>query len=84
MTPLEKAHETMRLRREQGIKTERFDPIQKAASNPKSLRLAISAKCWDCQGAEADPDIRGRIGSCPVTKCPLHPVRPYQRGDDGE
>ena len=26
----------------------------------------------------------GRIGSCELTRCPLHPVRPWQRGEEDE
>jgi hypothetical protein len=66
---------------------ERLDPIQKARRNPKSLRLAINGKCWDCEGAGADPKPRARIADCRVPSCPLYPVRPYQKqsrltGDD--
>jgi hypothetical protein len=82
MTGLQRAQEAMRLRREQGIEVERLDPIEKARRNPKSLRLAINAKCWDCQGAQSDPGVRERIGACPISVCSLHPVRPYQRGGE--
>ena len=27
---------------------EKLDPIQKAKANPKSLRAAINAKCFEC------------------------------------
>ena len=80
---LAKAHEANRLRREQGIELERLDPIQKAARNPSSLRLAITAKCWDCQEADQDPGVRGRISMCPITACPLWNVRPYRKADEG-
>jgi hypothetical protein len=56
-----------------------FDPIAKGRARPKSLRLAVNAKCWDCQGGFADPNPRWRIGNCAVTRCPLYTVRPYQR-----
>lgn len=81
---LKKAHEAVRARREAGIQIERLDPISKARRNPSSLRLAINAKCWDCQGGMADPGIRERIGACPIKACSLHPVRPYQRGEVDE
>jgi hypothetical protein len=32
-----------------------LDPIQRAAANPTSRALAIAAKCYDCQGCDADP-----------------------------
>jgi hypothetical protein len=84
VTPLEKAHAAMAARRAAGIKLVQLNPLEKAAKNPTSLRLAINAKCWDCQGGDCDPGIRQRIGACSVTKCPLHPVRPYQRADESE
>lgn len=84
LTGLAKAHEVMRLRREAGIKVEQIDPIERARRNPTSLRMAINAKCFDCQGAMSDPGIRERIGACPIVSCSLHPVRPYQRGGEAE
>ncbi len=65
---------------------QRLDPLEKAAKKPTSLRLAINAKCYDCQGRDCDPKVRYRIGTCTNTKCPLHPVRPYQHAkeDDDE
>lgn len=69
---------------EAGKTIERLDPIQKAAKRPSSLRLAVNAKCYDCQGRDCDPGYRARISQCSVQKCPLHPVRPYQRGDDDD
>jgi len=66
---------------------ERLDPYQRALRNPKSLMLAIRAKCWDCEGRGGDPGWQGRIGTCVVKDCPLWHVRPYQesasrRGND--
>jgi hypothetical protein len=67
------------VRRASGIKAERLDPLAKAARNPKSLRLAVNAKCFDCEGGDSDPNVRLRIGTCEIRTCPLWPVRPYQR-----
>lgn len=53
------------------------NPAEKAKSNPSSRSLAIAAKCFDCQGEDADPGWRWRIGNC-AAACPLVPVRPYQ------
>lgn len=61
-----------------GRATPRLDPVAKAKTKPKSLRLAVTAKCWDCVGGDADPGPRQRIRECGVRRCPLHPVRPYQ------
>jgi hypothetical protein len=50
-------------------------PIEKAKADPKSLRKAIDAKCWDCsmrQWAE--------VTHCQVFSCPLHSLRPRQNG----
>lgn len=58
------------------------DPMQRAREKPKSLRLAVTAKCWDCNGGDADPRPRLRIRDCPCTKCPLWPVRPWQNVKD--
>jgi len=59
--------------------TKKKDPIQKALENPKSMRCAINAKCWDCNGCDADPAPRWRIANCPMTDCPLYPQRPFQK-----
>ena len=70
---LQKAQEKRRQMKEAGIDIERLNPIEKAKRNPKSLRLAINAKCWDCSCGQ-----RLEIRECPVVQCPLYPVRPYQ------
>jgi hypothetical protein len=50
-----------------------MDPIEKAAANPKSLRAAINGKCYDCAcGSKVE------VARCEITKCTLHPVRPWQ------
>lgn len=53
-------------------------PFDILARNPRSLRAAINAKCWDCIGAGADPAPRRLIRECGCTTCPLYAVRPYQ------
>jgi hypothetical protein len=72
------ANKARQARLDSGERIARLDPIEKASKNPTSLRLAINAKCFDCQGKDSDPGVRDRIGNCPCVKCPLHPVRPYQ------
>lgn len=74
---LKKAQEIMRQRREDGIPVVRLDPIEKAKANPKSLRAAINAKCWDCSCGQ-----RIEIRECPISACPLYGLRPYQQGED--
>ncbi len=54
-------------------------PIEKAIDNPKSMRAAINAMCYDCIGQDADPDWRGSIRNCICNKCPLYILRPHQR-----
>lgn len=42
-----------------------------------SLRAAIDAKCRDCGGRDGgDRHWRLHVSACPVTACPLWPVRP--------
>jgi hypothetical protein len=57
----------------------RPNPATRLKKNPKSLRLAIDAKCWDCSGGGADVGTLEEIRNCIVTLCPLWPVRPYQK-----
>lgn len=58
-------------------------PMEKLADNPTSLRLAVNAKCYDCQGLGADTGWQARIRECGVRGCPLNAVRPYQRTEEG-
>lgn len=74
----------MRARREAGEVLVRRTLTEKAAANPRSLRLAISAKCFTCVGEDQDPGFRDRIRTCSVTRCPLHGLRPYQRNSPEE
>lgn len=62
-----------------GIVTERLDPIERARRHPNSLKMAIAAKCWDCQGGDHDPHPRWRIGNCTAPECPLYLHRPHQK-----
>lgn len=84
MAPLELARQRRREMAERGETPARLDPLEKARRNPTSLRLAINAKCFDCEGGDADPNVQARIGTCTITTCPLHPVRPYQHLAEGE
>ena len=52
-------------------------PIQRAKLNPKSLRLAINAQCYDCIYDKTDIGTwRQQIESCPSINCPLYCQRP--------
>lgn len=93
MDPLEIARQKRQEMKEAGIETERLDPIQKAAKNPKSLRALVNANCWVCVGGsvavmkdgefagwtKGDGGAIGRIRNCSsVNTCQLWPARPYQ------
>jgi len=58
---------------------QRLNPLEKAKVNTKSLRLAVNAKCFECEGEGVDPGWRGRIKGCIIPDCPLFPVRPYRK-----
>ena len=81
LTPLQKAHAALAERREAGLVAPRLDPIAKARANPKSLRLAVTAKCFECMGGGEDTGTRKLIRACTSSNCPLHPLRPYQAKD---
>lgn len=50
-------------------------PVQKLEGNPKSLRLAVNAMCYQCMGNSNTPS---EIRDCTAKKCALYNVRPYQ------
>jgi len=60
------------------IEVVQLSPVEKLAKNPKSLRLAINAMCYQCMGGYKN-EIRG----CTAKDCALYNVRPY-RGKDVE
>jgi len=66
-------------RQELGIKIVVRNPIEKSRDNPKSLRLAINGKCFDCQGGGRDPGTKEAIRDCFDKECCLYEVRPYQK-----
>lgn len=78
LTPLQRGQQRLAEMRAKGCTPERLDPLEKARRNPTSLRKAITAKCWDCIGAGADPNPREAIRECQIADCPLWPVRPWQ------
>lgn len=57
----------------------RKNPIERAKEDPTSKTKAIAAKCFDCEGQDADPCVSWRIGNCTAPNCGLFPVRPHQR-----
>lgn len=74
----EAALKALKAKRETGL-CKKLNPIDKAKLKPKSLRYAINARCWQCQGEDADPGVRWRTGNCEIPSCALYPHRPYQR-----
>ena len=87
MTPLQKAHAALAAQRLAGESAPRLNPIEKAKANPKSLRAAVTAKCFECMGGGEDTGTRKLIRACTShASCPLYPVRPYQakEKDDGD
>jgi len=50
-----------------------MDPIEKAHSNPKSLRAALNGKCFDCCCGQ-----KVEVARCTATDCTLWNLRPWQ------
>ena len=71
MEPLEKARIARQRNKELGIKP--LDPIEKSKANPKSLRLAINAKCFDCCCGQ-----KTEVRQCTVESCSLWKLRPWK------
>ena len=69
----EKAREALKVKRESGWKPTRLSPVEKSDKNPKSLRYAINAKCWDCSCGQTV-----EIKECGAVGCPLWKVSPYK------
>lgn len=76
LSAIQLAQQKRREMKDAGIEVVRLDPAQKLAKNPKSLRLAINAKCWDCSGGQ-----RVEIRDCHIKTCGMWHVRPYQKDD---
>jgi hypothetical protein len=55
------------------IRTKSLNPEEKAIANPKSMKYAIAAKCWDCSCGQ-----REEIKMCGITDCSLYNFRPYR------
>jgi hypothetical protein len=83
-SPLDRARERAAELRAAG-EYKRLTPVERAQKSPRSLRMAITARCYQCEGEGADAGWRDRIAACNATTCALHPVRPYQdRAEDDE
>lgn len=61
-------------------------PLEKWVRNPKSLRMAINAHCWQCVGGSNSSEGRiltmREIRDCRSEVCPLNTVRPYQNAEE--
>lgn len=77
-TGLERARQARKAMQEAGIAVRIKNPLEKLADNPTSLRLAINAKCYQCEGEDSDPHVRWRIGNCLLPECALFAIRPHQ------
>ena len=80
-TPIEKAQRIVRERRKAGtLSSPERNWVRRATADPKSLRLAINAACFQCLGGTEDdmpdPGWREEIRDCKVVTCALHSVRP--------
>jgi hypothetical protein len=59
------------------IAAKTITPIQRAKLNPKSLRLAVNAQCYDCIYDKSDAGTwRQQVEACPSINCPLYCLRP--------
>jgi hypothetical protein len=59
------------------IAVKTITPIRGARLQPKSLRLVINTRCYDCIYDKADVGSwRQEVAACPNTNCPLNCQRP--------
>lgn len=54
-------------------------PLNKALADPKSLRKAVTAFCYECVGGDGEPGARIHVRNCTTRNCPLFRVRPWQK-----
>lgn len=57
-------------------------PVQmyrRAADNPGSLEFAVHARCIQCAHGTDEDGWMESVRDCSATRCPLNPVRPYQK-----
>ena len=59
------------------IRAKPLNPRQKHEKNPRSLRLAINAQCWECVGEN-----KAEVTRCTGYNCSLWGVRPWQKKPD--
>ena len=62
----------------------RLSPVEKALADPRSLRKAVTAFCYECMGGDDEPGARKEVTNCSAKGCPLYQVRPWQQNDEAE
>lgn len=60
---------------ERKVRGPNLSPLERAQKNPKSLRAAIDAKCFQCQGDGEDPGTWERVRTCTIPDCGLYLLR---------
>lgn len=56
------------------------NPVQKSKENPKSLKFAINAKCYDCTYDEKGAgNWKQQVENCGCPDCPLYSFRPVPK-----
>ena len=55
-------------------------PIEVLARNPKSMRSAVNAKCYECiYDARGCGNWRQQVAACTSASCPLYAIRPLSK-----
>lgn len=76
ISALENARAEKQLRRESGEVDKRRNPLEVHLDDPKSMRKAINANCYDCCGQE---NHQKRIKYCNIFDCTFWMLRPYSK-----
>lgn len=61
-----------------GYQNGEINPWVGARRRPESLSEAIKAECYNCVGGSHDAGGTDRIKHCPITRCEIWLLRPYQ------
>ena len=62
----------------------RLSPVEKARADPRSLRKAVTAFCYECVGGDDEPGARKEVTNCTAKGCHLYPIRPWQQNDEAD
>jgi hypothetical protein len=74
-----KAKEAREAKKLAGIPVVILTPTEKARADPRSMRKAITAFCFECMGGTGMPSVRQEVANCTAPQCSLYPLRPWQR-----